>query len=242
MTNSTALPPHHAERLTAACVLSIVGGFLDIYTYLCRGEVFANAVTGNMVLLGMDLAHQKWLHCGRYLLAIVFYALGIFVAEFAHEKIHHLKVITWHQLVLLLELACLILVYFIPYGDPDFIVNAMIAFVCALQVQTFRRVKGYPFASTMCTGNLRSGTDALFCSIHNKDRAEFHKALHYYGIILCFIISAAVGAILLNHWGENVFLLAPIGLVAVFFMITSKRNLATWRRPYKKFRRKKEQG
>ena len=37
-----------SERLAAACVLSVIGGFLDIYTYLCRGNVFANAVTGNL--------------------------------------------------------------------------------------------------------------------------------------------------------------------------------------------------
>ncbi len=238
MTNSSATPTHHAERLTVACVLSLVGGFLDVYTYLFRGEVFANAVTGNMVLLGMDIAQQKWLDCGRYLLAICFYALGIFVAEFIQAKIDRFKLFTWHQLVILLELGCLILVYFIPYGDPDLIVNALIAFVCALQVQTFRRVKGFPFASTMCTGNLRSGTDALYSSIQNKDRAEFNKALHYYGIIVCFIFGAAAGAILLNHWGKNVFLLAPVGLAVAFFMITSKRTLVSWRKPLKKFLRK----
>ena len=40
----------NAEKIAAACILSISGGFLDIYTYLFRGGVFANAVTGNMVL------------------------------------------------------------------------------------------------------------------------------------------------------------------------------------------------
>ena len=59
-----------AERLAAACVLSTVGGFLDIYTYLFRGHVFANAVTGNMVLFGFTLAERNWEGSSRYLLAI----------------------------------------------------------------------------------------------------------------------------------------------------------------------------
>ena len=42
----------NAERLAAACVLSIIGGFLDIYTYLCRGKVFANAQTGTTMVAG----------------------------------------------------------------------------------------------------------------------------------------------------------------------------------------------
>ena len=132
--------------------------------------------------------------------------------------------------MLLLEILCLLPVIFIPYGEPDFIVNALIAFVCALQVQTFRRVHGLPFASTMCTGNLRSGTEALFQSWRNRDRREFGKALHYYGVIGCFVIGAAVGAVLLRYLGLSVFLLAPAGLLAVFFLITTKRELVSWRR------------
>ena len=44
------------ERLLAACLLSAVGGFTDVYSYLFRGGVFANAVTGNLVILGLRLA------------------------------------------------------------------------------------------------------------------------------------------------------------------------------------------
>ncbi len=41
-------------------VLSVLGGFLDMYTYLCRGKVFINAITGNMVLFGLNLANLEW--------------------------------------------------------------------------------------------------------------------------------------------------------------------------------------
>ena len=77
----------NAERLAAACVLSIIGGFLDIYTYLCRGKVFANAVAGNMVLFGFHLANLEWGAGAKYLLAIFFYALGVFAAEYVHQKL-----------------------------------------------------------------------------------------------------------------------------------------------------------
>ena len=218
-----------SERLIAACVLSVVGGFLDIYTYLFRGNVFANAVTGNMVLFGFHLANGKWEFCGRYLLAIVSYAFGIFMANLIHARLPKSRRITWNQSVILLELACLLPVAFIPYGRWDFAVNAGIAFVCALQVQTFRRVHGLPFASTMCTGNLRSGTDALFRSVYDREPGELHKALHYYGVIICFIFGAAGGALLLSKVGAFMFLLAPAGLCVVFFLISTRRTLAGWR-------------
>ncbi len=219
-----------AERLAAACVLSIIGGFLDIYTYLYRGKVFANAVTGNMVLFGLNLADGAWRNSGRYLLAILFYALGVFMAEIIHRRLPASRRISWNQMVILLEIACLLPVCFIPYGEWDFIVNSLIAFVCALQVQTFRRVHGLPFASTMCTGNLRSGTEALFHAWHARNSKEFAKSMHYYGVIACFIAGAVLGAILLRYAGLFVVLLAPAGLLAAFFLITTKRELVNWRR------------
>ena len=57
MSENANIPTMDSERLIAACVLSVVGGFLDIYTYLFRGNVFANAVTGNMVLFGFYFAN-----------------------------------------------------------------------------------------------------------------------------------------------------------------------------------------
>ncbi|MEG2075319.1 MAG: YoaK family protein, partial [Victivallaceae bacterium] len=72
----------------------------------------------------------------------------------------------------------------------------LIALVCALQVQTFRKVRGLPFASTMCTGNLRSGMESLAKGFLNEEREELSKAWHYGLIILCFILGAVLGAVL----------------------------------------------
>ena len=227
-----------SERFTAACILSVTGGFLDIYTYLYRGRVFANAVTGNMVLFGLNLAEGEWTRSARYLLAIVSYAFGIFVAETVHRKLPTTRRLSWNHSVLALEFGCLLPVCFLPCGDWDFAVNAIITFVCALQVQTFRRVHGLPFASTMCTGNLRSGTEAVFHAIHLKDKSEFHKAMHYYGIIVCFIAGAVLGAVLLRTFGHLVLLLTPAGLAAVFVLITTRRQIVSWEALWRKIARK----
>ncbi len=40
-----------SESILTAAFLSISGGLQDAYTYLFRGKVFANAQTGNIVLL-----------------------------------------------------------------------------------------------------------------------------------------------------------------------------------------------
>ena len=49
-----------SESLANGLLLAFAGGMMDAYTYLCRGQVFANAETGNLVLLGIQLAQRNW--------------------------------------------------------------------------------------------------------------------------------------------------------------------------------------
>ena len=43
-----------SESFLVGALLAVSGGFLDAYTYLCRGGVFANAQTGNMISFWMS--------------------------------------------------------------------------------------------------------------------------------------------------------------------------------------------
>ena len=83
---------HHTDRqpsdsFGAAALLALAGGFLDAYTYLCRGGVFANAQTGNMVLLGVRAAEGRWREAAAYLAPIGAFALGVLIAE-AIKQVH----------------------------------------------------------------------------------------------------------------------------------------------------------
>lgn len=44
-----------SDTFHAAVFVTLSGGFQDAYTYICRGQVFANAQTGNIVLLSAAL-------------------------------------------------------------------------------------------------------------------------------------------------------------------------------------------
>ena len=43
-----------SETILIGTLLALAGGFLDAYTYICRGGVFANAQTGNIVLFSIS--------------------------------------------------------------------------------------------------------------------------------------------------------------------------------------------
>ncbi|WP_417074277.1 YoaK family protein, partial [Hominenteromicrobium sp.] len=98
------------------------------------------------------------------------------------------------------------------------------SFVCAMQVQTFRKVRGHAYASTMCIGNMRSGTEALCAYFHTRDIAILHKALTYFGVIGLFALGAGLGALLTNVFAVRAIWFSCALLTISFFMMFIKET------------------
>lgn len=150
-----------SESLPLGFLLMLAGGFLDAYSYLCRGEVFANAQTGNIVLLGISLAQGQWEKALQYFIPIGVFAFGILLAEKLRNSCQEKTNLHWRQVILLLEIVMLTLTVFLG-SAWNWLANSIISFVCALQVESFRKIRGNAYASTMCTGNLRSAAEAMY--------------------------------------------------------------------------------
>ena len=75
-----------SESLLLGALLAMAGWLFDAYTYLCRGKVFANAQTGNIVLFGANIAEGNWLRAAEYLLPILAFALGVVAAEIVKRR------------------------------------------------------------------------------------------------------------------------------------------------------------
>ena len=65
-----------SEAFCTAMFLSVSGGLQDVYTYLYRGKVFANAQTGNIVLCSVKLVEGDWSAVLHYLVPLCFFALA----------------------------------------------------------------------------------------------------------------------------------------------------------------------
>ena len=206
-----------SESMLTAVFIILSGGLQDSYTYLCRGKVFANAQTGNIVLLSAYLFDGEWSHCARYFVPVLAFMLGIFVAECVHRHYKYMERVHWRQLIILSEIFLLFAVGFLPQTINTF-ANAVVSFVCAMQVQTFRKVRGHAYASTMCIGNMRSGTEALCVYFHTHDREVLHKALTYFGVIGLFAVGAGLGALLTRAFAERG-IWVSCALLAVSFLI-----------------------
>ena len=183
-----------SEAYSVAAILSLTGGFLDAYTYVSRDGVFANAQTGNFARLAISLANgELWLVL-RYVIPIMSFVAGVSAAMWIRRHTPGIKALRWQHWCLLLEILLLATVSLIPGGRIfNIAANIMVSFTCAVQAETFRKVLGTPFSSTMCTGNLRNATEYLNQFLQAKEASLLRKSIQYFGIDILFVIGAVIG-------------------------------------------------
>lgn len=207
-----------SEAFINTIFLAFSGGFQDAYTYNTRDEVFSNAQTGNVVLMSQYLMAGKFMEGLRYLLPLLAFAAGVFFAERIQNRFKYSKKLHWRQGVLLMEIVILFFVGFIPYGW-NMLATTLVSFACAMQVQTFRKVNGYSYASTMCIGNLRSGTAAFSLYLREKNPEHLRQTLYYFGIILFFAFGAGIGGNLSRMYGIHMIWVSVACLFISFLLM-----------------------
>ena len=207
-----------SDKFRAAVFIILSGGFQDAYTYFTRDEVFSNAQTGNVVLMSHNFMTGQWGDGLRYLFPVLAFAIGVVAAERIQSTFKYAKKLHWRQMILLIEILILFVVGFMP-GELDMLATVLVSFSCALQVQTFRKVEGNAYASTMCIGNLRSGTAALSAYMRERKPRLLHQALCYFAIIFLFAIGAGIGGRLSMAYGERAIWVSSILLLISFLLM-----------------------
>ena len=207
-----------------SAILALSGGFQDAYTYNVRNEVFSNAQTGNVVLMSQHLMMGEWMKGLSYLFPILSFALGVLVAERIGHRYKKAKRIHWRQIVVAIEIIILFVVGFIPHRY-DMIATMLVSFSCSMQVQSFRKVNGYGYASTMCIGNMRSGMDSLCSWVLNRNPAALKKSLYYWGIILLFALGAGLGSLALDLCGAKAIWFSCLLLAVSFCLMFLKEDV-----------------
>lgn len=208
---------HDSVRL--GILLAIVGGFLDAYTFVGRDGVFANAQTGNIVLLGTCAANGQFKEALLHIPPILACITGVITVEIVKEYSEKLFLKDWTQTVLIIEILTIIIVGFIPNKISNIVVTVIISFVSSMQVSSFRKLVDSPYATTMSTGNLRSASQAAFIAVTQKDRNEAIKAIRYFIIIFSFIFGAFSGGRLTLKFGEKAIWFSAIVLVFTLIIL-----------------------
>lgn len=213
-----------SEAMSNGIFLTLSGGFQDAYTYYTRGKVFANAQTGNIILLGHNAMNGDFTDAFRYLVPVLAFAGGIYISEVIRGIYREYGKLHWRQIVVVLEILLLFVVGFLPQS-MNMAANILVSFVCAMQVEAFRKMKGSAYASTMCIGNLRSATEMLYRYRHTKEKGCLEKCLRYYGVILVFGIGAALGSFMTSLFEERTIWISCGFLFVCFCIMFIKEDI-----------------
>lgn len=211
-----------SESVEIGIILALAGGFMDSYSYMCRGKVFANAQTGNMLLLGVNLSEGNFKAALHYFIPIISFAIGIALSDFIKSNTNS-SLLHWRQISIAIEIITLFSVAFIPQ-KANLFANSITSLACGIQVESFRKIHGNGVATTMCIGNLRSGTEYLNLYIRTKNKTALKKGLLYYGIIVFFVIGAIIGNFFENMIAEKAILICCVILIIAFCLMFIDRE------------------
>lgn len=192
-----------STTLRFAILLTIASGFLDAYTYISRDGVFANAQTGNVILLAVDLSGRHWHGALSHLWPILAFIVGVAFAnllksERAARAIAH--PIRWAMVG---QIVVLVAVGFVPLSVNNAVVTVPVAFVAAIQIGLFRTVGSLSYIAIATTGNLMRFTEAMYAGFVDRNRESRRSAAVYAGIISSFASGAAIGAFATQAFGDH---------------------------------------
>jgi uncharacterized membrane protein YoaK (UPF0700 family) len=181
--------------LPDAMLLATTGGLLDAVVYLNHGHVFANAMSGNVIFLGIAIIGRDWGQIAPHLVPLAGFFAGVLTSKHLRTRLGIRSVL----LGLVLEIVAIFALGWLPGSFPEMALTGIIAYVAAFQVASFRRVDRFAYNSTFITGNLRDIAEGLYDALTPNSTPEarekgLSQARALGPICLCFLAGAILGA------------------------------------------------
>lgn len=200
------------QSLLVAVLLSTAGGFLDAFTWLSLGGVFANSQTGNVVFFGMYAARGMWPEAAHHVPPIVAFLAGAWAAIRIRAPLTCLA-------IAIASLATVLLL--IQLGIPDSLAIIAISFGVAMQTTSFRQVERWKYLSVTVTGNLLR---ALEQATSKTDPEAARGARALLAVCLVFLVGAAAGGFTTERLAGNS-LAIPIGLLMAALCLCRRQHV-----------------
>jgi uncharacterized membrane protein YoaK (UPF0700 family) len=210
-----------------AVLLTLANGFIDPYTVLTRGGVFANVQTGNVIFCAVALSVREWGQALERLGLVVAFVSGVALA--AHLKAGGLDRIVPHPLRWTLVIQAIVLVVsgLVPVSAPQSYVTVPISLLAGMQAGLFRQIGNVTYFPIATTGNLlrigQAGHDYLIAR-----RADARKGfLIYCWLIPSFSCGAVIGAFVTRAVGVRAIWVAAALLTVVLILLVLDQRKET---------------
>jgi len=219
-------PATQPDALSDAMLLATIGGLLDAIVFLNHGHVFANAMTGNIVFLGIATISRTWSDIVPRLVPLAGFFAGVLTSKYLRTRLGPYCVLLGFSL----EFVTIFALGWLPDSFPHMAFTGIIAYVAAFQVASFRRVDRFTYNSTFMTGNLRDVAEGLYQALTPNSTTEtrergLSQARDLGLICLCFLLGAILGAWAAPRFANHSLWLAEPFLLAVA-ALTFRRHTA----------------
>ncbi len=174
---------------------------MDAYSYLFRGEVFANAQTGNILLCSVALSQGEWGVAVQYAFPVLAFGLGILMTFLIRQRFRNrTNRIHWRQLGVLAE------IFAADFGGLSAAAGQSVGQQSHLpglrlsgggvpknsrQRHRHHHVHRKPAGGDSCRSGIR-----LF-----QEAGGPQRAITYFTVILAFALGAVLGNLAIAQWG-----------------------------------------
>jgi uncharacterized membrane protein YoaK (UPF0700 family) len=214
-----------STTLRFALLLTVANGFLDAYTYIARGGVFANVQTGNVIFFALNMSQGKAISALAHVWPILAFITGVGLAS--HLKSgrvdHYLK----HPLrwTMLAQAIVLLAIGFVPTTVAHTYVTVPISFVAAMQIGLFRNIGDLMYLPVATTGNLMRLVESGYTGFVDHDATARHAFGIYAALTLVFTGGALIGAFATHAWSVRaIWLPAAVLVVTLILFVLDERK------------------
>jgi uncharacterized membrane protein YoaK (UPF0700 family) len=214
-----------STTLRFGLLLTTANGFLDAYTYLARGGVFANVQTANVIFFALNMSQGKVTSALAHVWPLLAFITGVGLASYlkSGRADHLLK----HPLrwTMLLQAVVLFVIGFVPTTVAHTYVTVPISFVAAMQIGLFRNIEDFVYLPVATTGNLMRLVESGYTGFVDHDAKARHAFRVYAALTLFFTGGALAGAFLTRMWHYHaIWLPAGVLFVTLILFIIDERK------------------
>jgi uncharacterized membrane protein YoaK (UPF0700 family) len=216
-----------STTLRFGLLLTMANGFLDVYTYLARGGVFANVQTANVIFFALNMSQGKLTSALAHVWPLLAFIAGVGLAS--HLKTGRVERYLKHPMrwTMLLQAIVLFVIGFVPTTVAHTYVTVPISFVAAMQIGLFRNIGDFVYLPVATTGNLMRLVESGYTGFVDHD-ATARRAFNIYAALTLFFSGGAlVGAFVTRAWGFHAIWL-PAGVLfvtLVMFVIDERKGI-----------------
>lgn len=205
------------EGLRVACSLTFISGYLNAFTYVTQGGRFAGVQSGNVISLAYYMAKGNLVQVANFCVPILFFVIGQFFTYLA-RRCFEKRSWSWHFGSSLIMLICILLTILLSPVMPAYFTIASLAFVASIQVETFRRLRGAPYANVMMTGNVKNAAYLWFKGMIEQDEELKKTGRNILFTIIGFMLGVVIATQLSFQFEEY----ALIGILLPVLYINYK--------------------